>query len=773
MAKKSTVEKTDKEIIQAAKDCLANYLERESDNIRRAKDDILFAAGEQWPEGIKKDRESPAQDGGPRPCPVADKTQQFVRQVINEERLNRASIRVRPVDDKADVKTAKIITGLIRNIEDQSEATVCYTTGGEHAVESGFGYWRVIPEYCDPMSFEQDIRIKRIPNRFSVALGPHQEPDGADAKEGMIWEDISRSEFKRRYPGKKEASVEADGWANKETVRVAEYFCIKPEKVKLYLLDGGEVVKESEITEEQRSLIVDERHTEINRLKWYVLSAAEVLEETDLPGQYIPIIKVVGVEKFMPDGKCRLSGMIEPMKDSQRMHNYALAGFIEQVALAPRAPWVAEEDQIVGYEDIYSEANKRNIAVLPYRGKAVDGHLLPSPQRTPPPGMSTGWQAILQNTEHSISASIGNYGPTVGAKSQEKSGIALQEQKTQGAVGNFHFPDNLARSIQHTGRILLEWIPTYYDSRRIVRILGEDDSEELVWIDPEQEQPIIEQYGEGGSVIKTYNLNLGKYDISVSTGPSYSSKRQEAAEMQMQLAQAIPDLFPLIGDVLLKNMDWPETDRISERLKTLLPAEIRKAEEQNLDNPEVAAMTMQVEQAMAQIEQRAAELQAAEQQINQYAESAKSDKAQADAARKELAAEKRVFDAEVKAVKAEIELMQASLNNEQNEKLQIEREKIQADREKHDIDVLLKLRELGIHPEQIEEKEDQEERNNMMMQMIATIMESTQELKAKSQKPRSFKIEKNKIGDLIAINGKPIRRDENGSLEWEENEEVE
>ena len=205
MAKKTTVERTDgkttdEEIIQKAKDCLDKYQDRESDNIQRAEEAIRFRAGQQWPQAIKQDRENPNQDGGSRPCPVLDKTNQYVRQIINEERQNRAAIKIRPVDDVADPKVAEVFTGIIRHIEDASQALEAYTTGGEHAIDGGFGYWRLLTEYSDPMSFEQDIRIKRIPNRFSVALGPHTEPDGADATEALVWEDISEKQFKVEYP---------------------------------------------------------------------------------------------------------------------------------------------------------------------------------------------------------------------------------------------------------------------------------------------------------------------------------------------------------------------------------------------------------------------------------------------------------------------------------------------------------------------------------------------------------------------------------------------
>lgn len=664
MAKKASKEKRD--LIDRAKKCLEKFQERESDNITRAEEAIRFRALEQWPQAIKQDRERPGQDGGPRPCPVLDKTNQYVRQVVNEERKNRAAIRVRPVDDHGDKEVAEVFMGIIRHVEDASQAIEAYTTAGEHAIDGGFGYWRVLTEYCDEMSFDQDIRIKRIPNRFSVALGPHVEPDGSDAKEGLIWEDIDRETFKSMYPDAQEVDFDdSDGWGDKETVRVAEYMCIKPKSTTIYLTDNGQVLTEEE--REKGTKIVKERKTTINKVKWYKMTAAEILEETDIIGKWIPIVKVVGNELYMPDGKCRLSGMIESMMDPQRLHNYAHAGFIEQVALAPRAPWVAEENQIAGYEDDYSNANRRNIVVLKYKSTSTDdGHLVPPPQRVAPPGISTGWQQMLMNTQQGVEAAAGMYGPTIGAQSQEKSGIALMEQKEQGMVGNFHFPDNLARSIQHTGRILVEWIPKVYDTERVARILGEDGEEDLRYLNPDQEQAVMPRMDEFGEQVGSiYNLNVGKYDVTVSTGPSYSSKRQEAADNQIQLVNARPELLNIIGDIMFRNMDWPGADEIADRLKALLPPELR-----DVEGKDGKKMDPEVMQMVNQVKQMSQALAETEQQLQQRAQEIEGERAEVDMTKTETSAAQKVLNADRMRLRAELELIGSKIERRVEEILQ-------------------------------------------------------------------------------------------------------
>lgn len=678
MAKKSTVEKTDgktktQDIIKAAKDCLDKYQERESDNIDRAKEAILFRSGEQWPAAIKRDRENANQDGGPRPCPVMDKTNQYVRIVVNEMRQNKAAIKVRPVDDKADKEVAEVYTGIIRHIEDASEATVAYTTAGEQGIDGGFGYFRVITEYCDPASFEQDIRIKRIPNRFSVALGYHTEPDGADAQEGLVWEDMDIEQFKSTYPSAKTDGFEADdSWITDDTIRVAEYFRLEPYKQKIFLMPDGETWTEEELEESglDKETALKSRTATMKRLKWYKMTGVETLMEKDLPGRFIPIIKVTGNELVMPDGKIRLSGMLEEAMDPQRVHNFAVASFIENVALAPRAPWLGYKGQFDTARNDFADANRRNITVLEADMVEVNGQAAPLPTRIPPPGIAPGWQQLISLTQNDIQGALGMYGPSIGAKSQEKSGVALREQKEQGSINTFQFQDNLSRSIQHCGRIILEWIPHYYDTERVARILGEDGSEDSAYLNPEQEQAVMMRTDKFGREIgKSYNLSVGKYDLSVSTGPSYTAKRQEAAENMIQFVQAKPELMQVVGDLLFKNLDFPGSDKISERLKALLPPPIQQMEQEQSES-DLNQKMMALQQASQHLEQKAQalfakeqELMAAQQQIaeagnatSQEISKLESLKKDIDNSRKLLTAEEKIFAAEVRATEAEIKI---------------------------------------------------------------------------------------------------------------------
>jgi hypothetical protein len=618
-----------KDPLKLARDRLARCIEAEQENRKHAKDALEFRALKQWPDTIKNSREN--DPDGARPCLVVDKTNQYINQVKNDQRQNRPSIKVRPVDDQGDPEIAEIYQGIVRHIEDTSKADLAYDTSFEHALDGGFGYFRILTEYCDETSFDQDIKIKRIRNRFSVYLDPdRQEPDGSDAKFGFIVDEISRDEHKAQFPGKdlvdfKDADESIKDWHQEKKVRIAEYFFYRPKEVEIALLEDGSVIREDDENYEPKGLkVIKTRKTTINEVVWQKINGKEVLEEKVWPGKFIPIVEVIGNELDI-EGKRITSGMLKSAMDSQRIYNYAASSFVENVALAPKAPFVGAEGQFEGYEDDWRSANRRNLSALTYKPTTVDGHLVPAPQRQPPPGISAGWLQVMQNSEQGIQGSLGMYQASVGAPSNEKSGKAILARQREGDTATFHYIDNLSRSIRHAGRIIVDLIPKIYDTQRVVRILGEDGEPDHAKINPDQKVPVQEiRTGEG--IKKIYNLGVGKYDVTVSVGPSYTTKRQEAAEAMVQILQGNPELMQTIGDLAFKSMDFPGADEIAERLKKLLPPQLQETDEEGQGglSPEAQAMIQQLqqqlEQAMAAAEgtQAELELKAAEVKIKEF-----------------------------------------------------------------------------------------------------------------------------------------------------------
>jgi hypothetical protein len=600
-SKKNT--KSSDKLLEVARERFRLAEEYERDVRQDGLEDLQFRAGMQWPDEVKNERSI---DG--RPCLVINRIPQSVRQITNDQRQNRPAIKVHPVDDKGDIETAKIYQGLIRHIEYNSSADTAYDTAFEGATIMGFGYFRITTDYVDPMSFDQEILIKRIKNPFSVYFDPGaKEPDGSDANWAFVFEDVPKDDYLAEW-GDTELSKMEDwlslgdmrqGWVSENTCRVAEYFYKEYEEKTLCLLANGSSIEKSElealypegIPEDGDYAVESERKTKVPVIKWCKINGVEVLEETTWPGRWIPIIPVYG-DDLEVNGKRILEGIVRHAKDSQRMYNYWASTETETIALAPKSPYVVAEGQIPReYEAMWRSANRKSHAYLPYKPVDHKGQLAPPPQRQTfePPVMAIT-NARRQASED-LKATTGIYDAALGAQSNETSGVAIARRNMQSQTSNFHLIDNLTRSIKHCGRILVDLIPKVYDTERAARIIGEEGDQEIVRLNAEFEPD---------SDTPSYMLNRGKYDVAIETGPSFATKRMEAAASMENMIKAYPALMQAASDLIVKNMDWPGAQEIAERLKKMLPPELQDTEEQQLP-PQVQAQMQQMNQMIEQL----------------------------------------------------------------------------------------------------------------------------------------------------------------------------
>jgi hypothetical protein len=554
-------------------------------------EDLRFVSGDQWPDTIKRQR---ADDG--RPCLTVNKLPQIVQQVTNEQRQSRPETKVNPVGDGADVETAEVIQGLIRHIDVNSDSSIAHDTAFESACRIGFGYWRYVTEYADEKSFDQEIKCKRIQNAFTVYFDPEaQEPDYSDAKWAFIVEDMHADTYRDKYPDSELASLEtfeslgdqAQDWANENSVRVAEYFCVEEQERELCKLADGSSAYSDELPRGVK--VLAKRKTTEKKVCWYLINAVEKLEEQDVPCKFIPIVPVLGTELIVENER-HLVGVVRYAKDSQRMYNYHVSAQTEAIGLAPKTPFVIAEGQIEGYEDEWSTANVKNHAVLTYIPKTLNGQPVPAPQRQAiEPPIAAISQAILQSA-NDIKATTGLYDDSLGVGHNDRSGKAVLLRQKEGDTANLHLSDNLLRSMRHAGRILLDMIPRVYDAARMVRILRPDETVDQVAIN----QPTLRD-----GIMRMFDLTRGRYDVTVSAGASYESRRQEAVSSMLELVHAYPNLMAFVGDLLVKNMDWPEAQAVSDRLKKMLPPQLQ---EQDKNDP--AAQIQQQQQAMQAMSQQ-------------------------------------------------------------------------------------------------------------------------------------------------------------------------
>ena len=588
------VDNTDQETLREIRQRFSDAVEFSQSVRQEMLDDIRFARlGDQWSEAAKYDRNRPGKE---RPMLVVNRLLQFRDRVVNEIRQNTPSIRIRPVNDGADQETAEVLMGLVHHIQDNSNASIAYDTAVEWQVDAGLGYFRVRNDYIDDTSFDQDIFIDCIPDPMKVYFDTHsKQPDGSDAEWCIIAEEISKDEFHRMYPDVDETSFDAagngdmQGWFTKDSVRIAEYYYIEYDEAQ-------------EIYDEETGR---SRTVQPKRCMWCKVTGDKVLERTELPTKYIPVIPVIGHEVWV-QGKRYLSGLIRNAKDAQRLYNYYLSANAENVALAPKAPFIGVAGQFET-DPNWGRANKESVAYLEYDPVSIAGTPVGAPQRAMPPQASSAIMDAIRLAENDIMQSMGIYQPSLGAQSNETSGRALLLRQKQSETGNFHYQDNLNRSIRHCGRIIVDMIPKVYDRPRVARILGEDGMPRTVNLDPTLPQA---SFGtENPAIESIYNPTIGQYDVVCDSGPSYATKRDEAANMMLALTQANPALFQSIGDLMMKNMDWPGAEEISKRLQMLLPPQLQQMAGGNKVDPQVMQAQQMIEQMANQMEEMSAEMQ--------------------------------------------------------------------------------------------------------------------------------------------------------------------
>lgn len=568
------------DLINEMRERMRLAIDADGGNRIKAIQDLKFSHGEQWPAEARLARQQEK-----RPCLTVNKTDSFVRSVVNNMRSQRPRIRVHPIADGADVKKADIIEGLCRHIEVNSAADLAYDTAADYQVRCGFGFWRINSRYVSEDSFDQELYIDRIRNPFTVYFDPSSTmPDGSDAEWCVITSGMRKSEFKRKYPKAKIAEVDDLGpgddkavWASKEEVVVGEYYRFEEVDDTLCLMSNGSKVFKSklpsaEILGAMGIKIIDTRPSVRKQLKWSLNSALEELDKRDLPGKYIPVIPVYGAELVI-DGKVERFGMVRQLIDPQRMYNYWRTQETEYAGIAPLAPWLMAEGQDEGHEEEWKNANRKAYSRLIYKPIFDDeGNPLPPPQRLQPSQIPAATVNAAMAASEDLKAVAGMFDPALGAPGQETSGAMVIARQGQSDMSNYHFYDNLCRSIRQTGIVLLDLIPHYYDTQRVVRILGVDGVPQTTTIN----QKVRDQLGNIVQVL--HDVTVGTYDVVMDTGPGYQTKRQENTETLLGLLRELPQVGQVAGDIVVRQMDFEASTDVADRLAAANP--IAMAEKQ-------------------------------------------------------------------------------------------------------------------------------------------------------------------------------------------------
>lgn len=581
-------EDDESDFVEEVRDFLEHRIGAEADNRSAALDDLLFLSGVHWDP---KDVAQRQQDG--RPCLTINTLPTYLHQVTNDQRQNSPGIKVHPVDDYADVETAEVYQGLIRHIEYTSNAKVAYDTASTSAAAIGFGFLRLVTDYCGTDSFDQEIRFKRIRNPFTVYFGHSEEIDGSDVKMVVITVKHLRKDFEREYP-ESQAAVAYNNlpqgigdnmreWISESEIRIAEVYKIEETDDTLCMLADGSTWYKSDGPLPGPPMLdakgkPKERPTTRCKTMWRKITGLEVLEKTEIKCKWIPVFPVYGDEIDI-EGKVIRSGLIRNAKDPARTYDYWLTCATEEVAMRPKAPFIGALGQFES-DPAWMTANRRSHAFLEYDPVAVGGNLAPPPQRSPMADVPVGSLQLMMHASDNIKKTTGLFDPSLGAQGSATSGRQEIAQQRQGDLGSFHYTDNLHITVRHVGRCLVDMIPHYYDTARTVRILGEDNTAKHVKINqPLPGGPTPDP--ETGVIRNALNdLTVGEYDITISSGPGYDTMRQEALASMVEVAGKWPKLMDIAGDKVVAAMDWPGAEEIAERIKKTIPPNLTDDQEE-------------------------------------------------------------------------------------------------------------------------------------------------------------------------------------------------
>lgn len=612
----------DKKILLEAKENFARWENWESDFRTRYVQDVKFANadsdnGWQWPNDLRADREA-----NKRPALTINKVQRLVAMITNDSSENKPAITIKPTGNESSYKSALVYEGLVRDIEYKSAAQNIYDDCSVSQVEGGIAYFRVEQVRPDDESFDQELRIMPVRDHLGVFLDCDiKQKDGSDALWGGIFDGMPRDEFEKLNPDVDLNQINsqsifgggvADTWLNEDTIRIAEYYRIVQTNDWLYWVEDetGKTAtfRESEAPEGFKKTLVTGKYKKrkiVNRqLEWYKIVGNTIIarrnkENDPLKGRYIPIVRVVGVERII-DGKLERKGYVRPLKDAQRMFNYSASQNVESVSLQTKTPWIGPAAAFEGNEVAWNNANTQNAAYLTYKHLDADGNPLPAPQRLEPPKSAEGFLQSMQVSDNQMAMVGGREDAGLGREGQEKSGVAISQRQRMGDKANQIWLTNLAIALCYAGRIIIDLVPYIYDTKRVIQIMAQDGTQSKVTIDPEAEQP-YQEIKEQDVLNVIFNPNVGKYEVQSAPGPAYATQRQEAWNAFVSIVGGAPELINKIGDLMFKSADFPMADIIAERLRRDIQTNMPYLLQDGAMNPQMAQLEANLKQSQSQI----------------------------------------------------------------------------------------------------------------------------------------------------------------------------
>lgn len=561
------------------------------ENRDNALEDKKFTAGQQWDPVVLEQRKG-------LPCLVINSVPQFIAQLVGDWRESKRGVKVLPTEE-GDKDLADVRADLIRSVETQSRADRVYDNAFESAVVCGDGAFRVAVEYAKDDVFDQDIFVRPIDDALSVVWDRMSvDPTGRDARHCFVDDLIPTKDFERKWPNAKPSELSpreynqmiADSWIETDGVRVTEYWRMIDRDRLLVLFEDGSVRFVDENLDElvaKHGNPVKSRIAPCTYAQMHLVTGYDILAG---PYEYrlsrLPIIRMSGRVVNLAGHRVRY-GIVRFMKDSVRLRNFHRSVAAEQLGYAPKAQWIATESAVEGYEDELRKAHMSRDPLIKVSDEAIIGQNI---QRLDPPK----WQAALhQEAEANVQDMkdvTGIHDASLGIKSNETSGRAITARQREGDIAAITYYDNGNAAVLEAGDVMNQLISQIYDGTRIIRVIGEDEKMKFLKVNDPNDP-------------RSPDLSVGRYDVALATGASYTTRRVEAAQAMMDAVQVWPQLLQVAGDLVAKAQDWPGADDLAERLKKTIPQQFLDPEDREGPDPQVQQMQMTI-QALTQENQQ-------------------------------------------------------------------------------------------------------------------------------------------------------------------------
>lgn len=558
-------------------------------------DDLRFSAGEQWDPVVLQQRKG-------LPCLIINTIPQFTAQLVGDWRESRKAIKVIPSNDQ-DTDLADVREDLVRNIEMESRADRTYDQAFESMVQCGDGALKVTVEYAKDDVFDQDIFIRPVEDVLSVVWDRFSvDPTGRDAQRVFVDDRISKDEYTRKWPDDAGGSdllqedkvdrVTMAGWQDSESYRVTEYWRMIQRQKTLALFEAGQIY---EVDDTNTAELIQQHGPPVKtRVVWCRYAQMHYCSGTKIlagPYEYrlnrLPVIRMSGRVVNVAGRRVRY-GLVRFMKDPSRLKNFWRSIAAEQLGYAPKAQWLATQSAIEGRQDAFRKAHLTRDPLLIVNDEAVIGQNI---QRIEPPAPQNAiFQEVAMNTQDMKDVS-GIQDASLGIRSNETSGKAIMNRQHEGDIASQTYYDNSDACILETGDVINQLIPQIYDGTRVIRRIGKDEAIKFQRINDPMDPHAID-------------LASGKFDVALSTGTSYTTQREAAAQAMMDAVQVWPMLMEVAGDLVAKAQMWPGAEELAERLSKTVPQQFLSPEEQAKNGgppPVPPQVIQQMQQAIQQL----------------------------------------------------------------------------------------------------------------------------------------------------------------------------